>query len=166
MRRLSIAVLHRLDKRCDRAALLGSHHLALVRHWDQWLSLVGKGEDQAAQALIESPLHSQLGQLPLGENPTPEDEGIDLSDRCWKDEDGIWMTDFPPPEGFDGYEGGTWGDSDYLRACTAEEVALLAADEATAEAGERAEDAELRDAWFALLSEGQPDEPDDNAPLA
>ena len=39
--------------------------------------------------------HGQFGQLPLGENPTEEKkepEEIDLSDRCWKDEDGVWMT--------------------------------------------------------------------------
>jgi hypothetical protein len=49
-----------------------------------------------------------------------------------------------------------------LRACTAKEVAVLAAGEAAAGAGERAEDAELRDARFALLGEGQPDEPGDD----
>jgi hypothetical protein len=44
--RLSMAVLHRLDKRCDRAAERGGAHLALVRHWDEWLTLVGNGEEQ------------------------------------------------------------------------------------------------------------------------
>jgi hypothetical protein len=68
--RLSIAVLHRLDKRCDRAAELGAHHLAIVRHWDEWLALVGKGDETAASGLLASAPHGQLGQLPLGENPT------------------------------------------------------------------------------------------------
>jgi hypothetical protein len=40
---------------------------------------------------VEGAQHHQLHQLPLGENPTQEEkepEEIDLSDRCWKDEDG------------------------------------------------------------------------------
>ena len=61
--RLSIAVLHRLDKRCDRAAETGSRHLALVRHWDEWMTLVGRGEEQSGHALLESTPHGQFGQL-------------------------------------------------------------------------------------------------------
>ena len=152
--RLSIAVLHRLDKRCDRAAELGSAHLALVRRWDEWLALVGRGEDQAAQALLQSPPHGQLGQLREGASPiagVKKPEEIGLSDRCWQTDDGVWMTDFAPPEGFDLYQEGEWGNSDYRRECTPEEAELLDAAEAGAGAQERAEDASLRDAWFALL---------------
>lgn len=166
--RLSIAVLHRLDKRCDRAAELGSNHLALVRHWDEWLSLVGKGEEQAAQAILEPPVlsdvegarHSQLGQLPESANPTDEDDddSLDLTDRCWKDGvDEIWMTDFPPPAGFTGYESRPYDDIDdeerYVRICTAVEVEILEADAKRVRADERAEDEDLRERWFALLRE-------------
>ena len=65
------------------------------------------------------------------------------------------MTDFPPPEGFTGYENRPYGEYDdpdpYVRACTEEEVAVLEADRAALWAGERAEEEELRDQWFALL---------------
>jgi len=107
--RLSIAVLNRLDKRCDRAEERGSRHLALVAHWDEWLTLVGKGAPAEAAALLErapaEPANPcQPRQLPESENPT-EDEGLDLSDRYWRDGiDDIWMTDLPPPHGFTGYE--------------------------------------------------------------
>jgi hypothetical protein len=31
-------------------------------------------------------------------------------ERCWWDEDEeCWMTDFPPPPAFSGYEKGHWG---------------------------------------------------------
>jgi hypothetical protein len=40
--RLSIAVLHRLDKRCDRSIELGSEHLAVVRNWDEFLAHIGR----------------------------------------------------------------------------------------------------------------------------
>jgi len=69
------------------------------------------------------------------------------------------MTDFPPPEGFTGYQSCTYGDAQerYERACTSEEVAILTADDAPALAAERAEDEELREAYFSMLR-------DDTAP--
>ena len=158
--RLSIAVLHRLDKRCDRSAELGARHLLIIEKWDEWLSLVGKGAEAEAAALLE-PARSanspdlQLPQLPLSENPT-EDEGLDLSDRCWwDDDDECWMTDFPPPPGFDGYESRGYDeineDEPYVRACTDEEAAILEADRATDRAADRTEEEELRDQWFDYL---------------
>jgi hypothetical protein len=113
--RLSIAVLHRLNKRCDRAAELGSAHLPILRRWNEWLTLVGRGEEQAAQKLLETPLlesarHGQFGQLPLGGNPTDEedeDEEIDVPERCWTDDstgEKVWMTSFSAPADFDGHE--------------------------------------------------------------
>jgi hypothetical protein len=171
--RLSIAVLHRLDKRCDRAADLGGPHLALVRHWDQWLTLVGNGEEQAALALLvsaphqtashENARHHELRELPERENPiadNPDLPGMDDWQRCWRDEQGRWLTDFPPPPGFDGYQSREWdGFNAYHRACTAGEAALLDAGETADEAGQRAEDERdraeddaARDAWFAALA--------------
>ncbi len=162
--RLSIAVLHRLDKRCDRAAETGSNHRALVRHWDDWLRLVGKGEEQAAQDLLDNSSDGQLSQLPLGGNPTdeqaedPEDEGLDLSDCCWvQDEMGekVRMTSFPPPAGFSGYENRPYDkDRDvepYEHECTKEEAAILEASDAAEVASVRAEEEQLRDAWFECL---------------
>jgi hypothetical protein len=161
--RLSMAVLHRLDKRCDRAAELGGHHFALVRHWDEWLNLVGKGDEQAALALLESApgetaQHRELRQLPEREIPTeiPVPPGLD---HCWKDDAGDWVTCFPPPPGFAGHERGTCdGVHCYERACTPEEAELLdaneaaaAAEQAAAAAEDRAEDEALRDSWFAAL---------------
>ena len=92
-----------------------------------------------------------------------EDEGLDLSDRCWWEEiDECWLTDFPPPAGFTGYESRPYDDigddEPYVRACTEEEVAILAADAAADRAAERAEDEALRDAWFELLKQPRPSE--------
>ena len=173
--RLSIAVLTRLDKRCDRAEERGSRHLALMRNWDDWLRLVGKGEERTAMALLEAAApetaqHCQFRQLPLGGNPTNEDregnnrewatdedeetEAEDLSARCWaQDEIGekVWMTDFPPPPGFTAYENRPYdelGDDDsYERECTPEEGALLEAAKPPS-AAERAEEEQLRDLCF------------------
>ena len=167
--RLSIAVLHRLDKRCDRAAQAGARHLALVRHWDEWLRMIGKGEEQSPEAAFEKLSHGQPSQLPLGGSPIAAGPGdprerdsteadseaqeIDLSHRFWLRDDGAWMTNFPPPAEFTGYEECDYGDPEqiYERECTPEEVAILEADAARARAAERAEDEALRDEWFELL---------------
>jgi len=160
--RLSVAVLHRLDKRCDAARESGARHIRAMEKWDEWLALVGQGNDTAAAALLEpvGPETSsdlQLPQLPESASPTTdvEDAGLDLSDRCWQDRDGVWVTDFPPPPGFDGEESCDYGDPDepYERECTSEEVAVLEADRAAATAAERAEDEKLRDAWFQFLKD-------------
>ena len=156
--RLSIAVLHRLDKRCDRAEELGSAHLSAVRRWDEYLDAIGKGEEQAARAIVESPPHGQFGQLPESTNPTEigDPPGWEESESCWKSDDGGWMTTFPPPPGFDGYQSRAWdGLNYYERACTIEEAELLEAHHAAALAEAQAEETAYaeaeRDGWFARL---------------
>lgn len=159
--RLSIAVLHRLDKRCDRAEERGSKHLAIAAHWNSWLELIGKGHEDAARQLLdpaaaETAQHCQHCQLSLGENPTAREdrvEDIALGDRCWRDEDGLWVTDFPPPPHFDGFSYGEWDDDegDYERSCTAEEAALLDAHERAVHAADREDQGRLRDRWFDLI---------------
>lgn len=71
------------------------------------------------------------------------------------------MTDFPPPAGFDGYENRDYDDLEdpdpYFRNCTEEEAAILTADAAIDRAAERAEEEQLRDAWFEVLRDELPD---------
>ena len=156
--RLSIAVLHRLDKRCDRASEHGARHLPAVANWDQFLAHIGSGDEAAAQQLLQTAAQGQASQLPLGESPTDADEQdpdapeeIDCYDRCWQDDEGNWMTNFPPPPDFDGYRIGEWGNHRYERACTPEEIAVLEVREAADSAEDLAEDEQLRDDWFAAL---------------
>jgi hypothetical protein len=154
--RLSIAVLNRLDKRADLAVERGSKHLNLVCNWEAYLELVGKGHDAEAQALldsgsVESAEHCQLCQLPHSGNPicdceaSTEEEGIDLSDRFWREDDGSWYTNFPPPPDFSDYERGEYHDHNYRRACTPEEEEILEADFQAEVTKARVEDVQLRD---------------------
>lgn len=69
--RLSMAVLQRLDRRCERSWQCGARHMPLLANWEEWLERVGEGEDVGANdALRLRGPHRQLHQLPLGENPT------------------------------------------------------------------------------------------------
>ena len=73
-------------------------------------------------ALLKSPALSSSNGYEVEEvegppNPSIEgddDDSLDLSDRCWRDliDDDLWMTDFPPPAGFDGYESRPYDDID------------------------------------------------------
>lgn len=74
----------------------------------------------------------------------------------------MWLTDFPPPEGFTGYQDGEWGEDDYERGCSAEEMAILEAEEAAVRNADLAEQEELRDAWFACLAGDDDDEDEDD----
>jgi hypothetical protein len=185
--RLSIAVLKRLDQRCDRAEERGSVHLAAVRHWDEYLRLVGDGDDKAAEALLDRPVPSRAEgaqdctTCPLPERanpiPAPDPPHSELAEYCWKlgeDEysvaarhsgiaDGAWLTNFPPPPGFASYENRPWTGQDfyYERTCTAEEAELLDADLAAAIAADKAEWTAYceagRDRFFASLRAGLAD---------
>jgi hypothetical protein len=179
--RLSIAALNRLDRRCDRAEESGSVHLAAVRNWDEYLRLVGNGDDQAAEALLDTPQQRPTCPLPERANPipAPSPPGCDPWDKVWKLgtegmratarehglADGTWMTSFPPPPGFDGYQNCRWdGFAYYERECTAEEAELIDAGLAAEEAEEYAEitgDAEAeRDSFFGKLRTKLPDRQD------
>ena len=149
--RLSIAVLHRLDKRCDQAEDFGAYHTPLIAKWDEWLEVVGTGQDAAARALLENAPDHQLHQLLLGENPTAETERVDDNIHYWQDEQGIWTTDFPPPADFDGVEDGRWSSRTYSRHCTEQERDLLVRLECFDQATARAAADRLRDRCIANM---------------
>jgi hypothetical protein len=193
--RLTIAVLNRLDKRCDRAEERGSVHLAAMRNWDEYLSLIGKGDDAAAEALLDRPVLSDAEKAqncpacPLPERANPieigDPPGCDPAQNVWQAgtdadrraerehglPDGTWMTTFPPPPGFDGYQNIPFdGINWYERTCTPDEVELIEAHDAAAEAEERAETIAFaeaqRDSWFAQLRRELGRDQDADSPAA
>ena len=171
--RLDLAILRRLDRLAETGSPLHSTLPSTVRpegsrgapapakafDWEQALDALRTGDPEAiaaSLALIKSNEVEEVEDPRIRPAGDAEPKEIDLSDRCWRDPlENIWLTDFPSPEGFTGYESCDYGDPDesYERACTAEEAAILEADAAAAIAAERAEDAELRDAWFAMLDD-------------
>jgi hypothetical protein len=175
--RLGLAILGRLDRLAEtgRATALrrdpvtpavtsaripGPHAPAIVPACFDWQHMVdalrsGEPDDVAsALAILKSYEVEEVEDPPISpDQGDSEDEGIDLSDRCWFGEnEGAWMTDFPPPAGFDGEEEGEWHEFGYQRTCSAKEAALMDAQEARFLAEELAAEEDLRDRWFALLS--------------
>ncbi len=166
--RLGLAILRRLDRLAEGGVCVSARDLPFSGqyrrpapshgsfNWEHAIDSLRTGDEEGvarALALIEGDKVEEVEAPRGGHN---EDEGLDLSDRCWKDEiDEIWMTDFPPPAGFTGYESRPYDDigddEPYVRICTEEEIAILDADAAADRTAERAEDEQLRDAWFELL---------------
>jgi hypothetical protein len=166
--RLGLAILRRLDRLAetgqslhapDKAPRPPSVRPAQSFDWMTAVAALRNGDDKGVAAALAISKSYEVEEVedPSNQPPSPpEPATIDLSPRCWRDEmDQVWMTDFPPPEGFDGYESRDYDqvedEEPYARACTAEEVAVLEAGRQAERDAERAEDAALRDAWFDYL---------------
>ena len=167
--KLSIAVLTRLDRRLDRAQERGEAHLRAAADWDAFSGAVAEQRGADAFALIAPPpetgMHHQLHQLnddnrEISANleNEPEDEE-DYHQGVWQEEDGAWLTDYPPPPGFAGqHYGGIYGDKHYQRECTPGEIAVAAADVADDLAEQRAKAERMRDDYFGFTPEASEQE--------
>jgi hypothetical protein len=175
--RLGLAILRRLDRLAEMGMAVSTIGSRVTLNcnprpapicnpqpidWNLAVDALRAGDDEAVSRALALAQGNEVEEVEGPPNPSSEgdsdDEGIDLTDRCWKDEiDYVWMTDFPPPPGFTGYESRPYDEIEdkepYVRVCSEEEVAILDADAAADRAAERAEDEQLRDAWFALLRE-------------
>ena len=166
--KLGMAILRRLDRMAETGLALHSNLPAARQRavpnapdWDLMLSALRSGdEDMMAEAMVqvralEGEGH-EVGEVGDPPNRPPSAVTIEEEDedpeRCWWDEEEeCWMTDFPPPPGFEGHQDGRWGDEDYKRECTADEAKRLRAARDCELAEERSEDEALRDSWFAQL---------------
>jgi hypothetical protein len=153
--RLSIAVLNRLDQRCDEASRRGPRYLNAARHWDEWLAMIGDGNDKGAAAVLATgslpnAADGQLGQLP---SAGPASNLADSGGNSWTDEEEDWWTDHAPPPGFDGEEVGRWNAFGYKRRCDDEENELLIAVTAAEDSESLAEAEAQRQLWLADLRE-------------
>jgi hypothetical protein len=107
---------------------------------DQWLRadlsgflarLAPEAWPEYATDALEARLHGKCRSRQVYLERHPESAAGQAGDRfsIWEDEEEeMWMTDYPPPEGFDGFEQGEWGDDRYRRALSAEEQAVVDAD--------------------------------------
>ncbi|MFL6728444.1 MAG: hypothetical protein ACJ8FF_02145 [Sphingomicrobium sp.] len=146
-------MLRRLDKLAEERETAPARGRG--RGFDAKLAL------RAVRTQSEENLRAALATVDsdTSDNPAFEGDAIDDpadfsnfgSDRVWQDEDGVWWTNFPPPDDFIGDERGHWSDQDYARKCSEDECDLLAAardaELSELKAGEEAE----RDTFFAEL---------------
>jgi hypothetical protein len=166
--RLTMAVLARLDSRIDRAEEKGAAHLAVAERWEEYLDALAEDRREDGLALLAPPaqpappgpaagLGGNAGDRELHELHPGEEPEIDEDPHMiWEDEEG-WWTDYPPPEGFDGEEVGSWGDHDYRRSLSPDEQAVVDSDIADEDAEEAESNAEAlavaeaqRDSYFGF----------------
>ena len=89
-------------------------------------------------------------------------------ERVW-DEGGVWLTDYPPPDDFDGVEYGDTSTYDYYRECSPAEAAAMTARHGPPvddDAEELAEEEAERDAFFAELAQPMEEEGEDTVEVA
>lgn len=122
--RLLIYLLGRADKAAENGNVTDR-----LDHWEAWLSAV---EDGAAEPMV----------APDATYRSP----------VWRDDEGDWMTRFPPPDGFDGQQWGRFGEDEYVRELSADEREAIGAWEARSNATE----ASHRDVYFRRLTDFSP----------
>ena len=140
--RLLLALLGRLDKRAEsETAMLGADR------FDALLDAISADAD--AGDLLETPAQARARAADEAQAEriaaAQEEEAAQEADphMIWEEGD-AWYTDYPAPPGYDGIEDGDYGDADYRRTLSPEELAALgveeeaAADLARAEAQRRA----------------------------
>jgi hypothetical protein len=108
----------------------------------------GYARDGLESALNGNRRSRRLYQSRFPGSEAPEHDRFDI----WEDGDeGCWVTDYPPPAGFDGFEEGEWGDEDYKRALSPDEQAAIDHDNAI----DRAERESEREAALAAAREAR-----------
>jgi hypothetical protein len=169
--RLGLAILRRLDRlaetgmtvslRGERTVLSSAHRGTAPIDWECMVAALRSGDEgEIAYALASlRPEVEEVEDPPVSFNQGDDEDGMasgyDPPERCWTDDrtgEKVWMTSFPPPPVFDGYEKGEWGEYGYERECSLEEAKLLKAEAAAIKAVRRAEKEAERDAWFDMLS--------------
>ena len=140
--RLLLALLGRLDKRAEsETAMLGADRFDALLDAISADADAGDLLEMPAQARARAAAEAQAARIAAAK----EDEAIQEADThmIWEEGD-EWYTDYPAPPGYDGIEDGDYGDADYRRTLSPEEMAALgveeeaAADLARAEAQRRA----------------------------
>lgn len=152
--RLSIAVLNRLDRRCDRAAETGSAHLGAVAHWDEYMAAVGQDDSDAA-ALLAAGVPAKLSQASQPAAPL----GVEVERVWWDEKAEEWRTDFPAPPGFTGFVADE--DDAFQRELTPAELAIVQRSIDADDKAEMEDEEAGRDTFFAALAaevEGEEEE--------
>jgi hypothetical protein len=147
--RLLVYLLGKLDKLIEPPAEAET----VARNWQPWMEAIEQGRPPP---VIEEPADAPPAQShPCASEARSHAEPQNGFGNCevWEEAEGEWLTNFPPPAGFDGYEEGEPGDEDYERALTAAELRAVGADAeglAEARAEQVAAETAARDRYFGF----------------
>lgn len=145
----------------DRAEASGFLKMLSEREWPE---AARQGSEDGTDGMCQMRQLYRLYQPPKRPVAEPEEEDDFAGCSVWEEEAG-WMTDFPPPAGFDGYEEGEPGGDYYKRELAAEERPLIEEEEALDREEEQALLAEMEAArrrFFGLDEEEPGGEPADS----
>lgn len=136
---LGLAVLRRLDKQAEQDRADKALSSRIDKHWAEAMGALRGGGTAV--------LRREVDKVDI-----PPGCSADLSENCWQNDDGVWMTCFPPPPGFAGAENRAWdGLNYYERECSEEEIAALEGAIGAEDSASRAEEDARRDSYFAML---------------
>jgi hypothetical protein len=107
----------------DRAKASG---FLKMLHWSEWPEAARNGTADGTDGMC------QIRQLYLAYNPAkaPEAQEDDFAGCDVWEASGGWMTNFPPPSGFEGCQEGEPGSEDYQRELAPEELPRIAGEDA------------------------------------
>jgi len=125
---------------------------AVAENWQEWMEAMEQG-------------------LPAPDLPDPEDDWDDWDEpaaeapaadpeepsgnEVWRDDDGLWWTNFPPPPGFDGEEESELKDMFYKRTLSDAERAVMEARVEEEWAAQIALETVRRDRFFGFADDGR-----------
>ena len=101
---------------------------AIAANWEPWVEAMEHGTPLPdIRPAWQKEQDERLAEHALDEETDDaEDEAAPGEDEIWED-DGVWLTSFPPPEDYDGVEDGVLGEEGYSRSLTDAEEAAMAA---------------------------------------
>ena len=148
---LALAVLKRLDKLAEEDRSEKNLSVDIAGNWHAALEAFRAGGSTAIAKALQAEVDKVYTPAP-GCDPCWQNDGSSGAEVVCGLGEGVWITTFPPPPGFRGYERGTCdGVRYYERECTAEEAALLDGEIAAALAEDLRDDVRRRDQWFDRL---------------
>jgi hypothetical protein len=123
--KLLLQLLHKTEKWLEPEP----EAIAVAARWQPWMDALEQGAPPpplAAEPRADAPPADAGPAVPAPVHGESEEDWDDVFDgsEVWE-EDGMWLTRFPPPEGFAGDEFGAWGEDGYSRTLSPEEQAVI-----------------------------------------
>lgn len=170
--RLGGAMLTRLDRLAEDPGEASTTARLIAQDFDNYIDMIENGAGGAQAALFIEAHRAQhearlagisgangypqlKGSRPIEtEDEEDEEEEIERDPtsglEVYKDEVGVWITNYPPPPGFDGEEEGQFGEDDYERSLSDKEMIVVCTRETVELTEYRALAIAARDEYFGF----------------